>query len=407
MFADVACHCHLLGDGNHPAPQRGRHDQGDRQRRVRPGQHRQARSRVCARCAATRTSRATAPWASGRRCRTTSSTRCSTSSTSTRRASTVTTPSTRSARCATGDARVFMGMGGNFVSATPDTVVTEEAMRSATLTVQVSTKLNRSHVVCGDTALILPVLGRSEKDLTGGREQRVTRRGLDVGGARLQGAARSPPVTSCGRRSRSSVVSPRRRCPTSATSRGRSSEPTTPTSATPSRGWCRAVRRTRRRSTGRAASSCPTRRATPGRSPPRRTRRSSRSARSTCCTCPKGGCCCRRCAATTSSTPRSTASTTATAASRTAAGSSSSIPTTSPPWGCSDGEVVDLISEWKDGTERSAPEFRVVAYDTPRGCAAAYYPETNPLVPLDSTAHWEQLSDVEVDHRPVGGRAQP
>ena len=40
----------------------------------------------------------------------------------------------------------------------------------------------------------------------------------------------------------------------------------------------------------------------------------------------------------------------------------------------------------EDGTERQAPRFRIVAYDQPRGCAAAYYPETNPLVPLDSTA---------------------
>ena len=54
--------------------------------------------------------------------------------------------------------------------------------------------------------------------------------------------------------------------------------------------------------------------------------------------------------------------------------------------GLRDGEIVDLVSEWTDGTERTAPEFRVVSYDTPRGCAAAYYPETNPLVPLDSTA---------------------
>ena len=54
--------------------------------------------------------------------------------------------------------------------------------------------------------------------------------------------------------------------------------------------------------------------------------------------------------------------------------------------GLSDGEHVDLVSEWEDGSERRAPSFRVVSYDTPRGCAAAYYPETNPLVPLDSTA---------------------
>jgi formate dehydrogenase major subunit len=54
--------------------------------------------------------------------------------------------------------------------------------------------------------------------------------------------------------------------------------------------------------------------------------------------------------------------------------------------GHQEGDVVDLVSEWEDGTERSVPSFRIVEYDTPRGCAAAYYPEVNPLVPLDSTA---------------------
>ena len=49
-------------------------------------------------------------------------------------------------------------------------------------------------------------------------------------------------------------------------------------------------------------------------------------------------------------------------------------------------QYVDLVSEWTDGSERKAPGFRVLAYEQPRGCAAAYYPETNPLVPLDSTA---------------------
>ncbi len=73
-----------------------------------------------------------------------------------------------------GDASVFIGMGGNFVAAISDTSVTEEAFRRAALTVHVSTKLNRSHVVHGRTALILPALGRSERDLTGGRKQRVT-----------------------------------------------------------------------------------------------------------------------------------------------------------------------------------------------------------------------------------------
>ena len=54
--------------------------------------------------------------------------------------------------------------------------------------------------------------------------------------------------------------------------------------------------------------------------------------------------------------------------------------------GWQDGDHVDLVSVWHDGSERCATEFRIVAYDQPRGCAAAYYPETNPLVPLDSKA---------------------
>jgi anaerobic selenocysteine-containing dehydrogenase len=53
--------------------------------------------------------------------------------------------------------------------------------------------------------------------------------------------------------------------------------------------------------------------------------------------------------------------------------------------GLADGDTVDLVSEWHDG-ERRAPAFRVLAYPTARGCAAAYFPETNVLVPLDSTA---------------------
>jgi molybdopterin-dependent oxidoreductase alpha subunit len=73
-----------------------------------------------------------------------------------------------------GRASVFMGMGGNFAMATPDTDVTEAALRSCSLTVQVSTKLNRSHVVHGTTALILPSLGRTDKDLQNGAKQQVT-----------------------------------------------------------------------------------------------------------------------------------------------------------------------------------------------------------------------------------------
>lgn len=73
-----------------------------------------------------------------------------------------------------GRAGVFIGMGGNFVSATPDTEVTEAALRSCALTVQISTKLNRSHLVHGRTALILPTLGRTDRDIVGGRKQQVS-----------------------------------------------------------------------------------------------------------------------------------------------------------------------------------------------------------------------------------------
>ncbi len=69
---------------------------------------------------------------------------------------------------------VFIGMGGNFASATPDTAVTEAALGNCALTVQVSTKLNRSHVVPGRTALILPALGRTDRDMAGDRKQVVS-----------------------------------------------------------------------------------------------------------------------------------------------------------------------------------------------------------------------------------------
>ena len=73
-----------------------------------------------------------------------------------------------------GRATVFMGMGGNFASATPDTAVTEAALRNCSLTVQVSTKLNRSHLVHGSTALILPSLGRTDRDVQAGGKQQVS-----------------------------------------------------------------------------------------------------------------------------------------------------------------------------------------------------------------------------------------
>jgi molybdopterin-dependent oxidoreductase alpha subunit len=73
-----------------------------------------------------------------------------------------------------GEVTVFVCMGGNFSLATPDTEATFAALRNCELTVQVSTKLNRSHLVHGRQALILPCLGRTEKDVQRTGEQGVT-----------------------------------------------------------------------------------------------------------------------------------------------------------------------------------------------------------------------------------------
>lgn len=71
-------------------------------------------------------------------------------------------------------AKVFFALGGNFLSATPDTDFTADALRRCRLTAHVSTKLNRSHLITGDSALILPCLGRTEIDMQASEPQFVT-----------------------------------------------------------------------------------------------------------------------------------------------------------------------------------------------------------------------------------------
>jgi molybdopterin-dependent oxidoreductase alpha subunit len=73
-----------------------------------------------------------------------------------------------------GRARVFLAMGGNFLSAAPDTERTAQALRRCSLTMHVSTKLHRGHLVTGQTALIFPCLGRTEVDVQHGAAQFVT-----------------------------------------------------------------------------------------------------------------------------------------------------------------------------------------------------------------------------------------
>lgn len=73
-----------------------------------------------------------------------------------------------------GRLKVFFGMGGNFISATPDTSYTAAGMRKLDLSVHVSIKMNRSHLVHGKEALILPTLSRSDKDMVNGEAQFIS-----------------------------------------------------------------------------------------------------------------------------------------------------------------------------------------------------------------------------------------
>ena len=283
-----------------------------------------------------------------------------------------------------GHAKVFVGLGGNFVAAMSDTEVTTEAMRGAELTVQISTKLNRSHVVAGRTALILPTLGRTERDLTGGRVQRVTVEDSmsEVHASRGRSAPAGPLL-----RSEVDIV-----CGIASATLG----------ARHGIDW-----------PGLAADYDQIR-VRIGRVVPGATDYAERIERGAF-TMPHGPRDSR-----TFPTPEGKALFTVSplqvmevppgrlvlqtlrshdqfnttiyglddryrgirAGRRVVFVNAEDL----AELGFADGDLVDLVSEWTDGRDRRAEHFRLVAYETPKGCAAAYYPETNPLVPLDSQA---------------------
>ena len=287
-----------------------------------------------------------------------------------------------------GRARVFVGMGGNFVRATPDSAVTEAALRRTSLTVQISTKLNRSHLVTGRRALILPVLGRTERDVQAGGEQRVTVEDSmsSVHGSRGRLAPASEHLLS-----EVAVVCRLAR----ALFDGVAGAPAVDWTAL--EGDYALIRKHiaavvvgfedfEDRIDGNRSFVLP--------HGPRDSR--------------------------TFPTPSGKAVLTANPLEypRIPAGrlllqtirSHDQYNTTIygkddryrgiqggrrvvlvnaadiDDLGLADGDFVDIVSEFADGVERRAPRFRVVAYSTPRGNAAAYYPETNVLVPLDSVA---------------------
>jgi molybdopterin-dependent oxidoreductase alpha subunit len=289
-----------------------------------------------------------------------------------------------------GEARVFFALGGNFVAASPDTEVTEAAMRNAALTVQVSTKLNRSHVVTGGEALILPALGRSEQDHTGGREQRVT-----VEDSMSAVHASRGPLHPASEHLRSEVDIV---CSTALATLG--ADHPVP--------WAelRADYSEIRRRIARVVPGCEDydiRVDTPGGfvlpHPPRDSRTfqtaSSRAVLSVTplevLQVPEG----RLLLQTLRSHDQfNTTIYGLDDRYRGIKGGRRVVfvhPDDIAALGWSEGDVVDLVGEWTDPrtgdySERVARDFRIVGYEQPRGCAAAYYPETNPLVPLDHTA---------------------
>ncbi|WP_030809897.1 FdhF/YdeP family oxidoreductase [Streptomyces sp. NRRL F-2799] len=283
-----------------------------------------------------------------------------------------------------GEAKVFFAMGGNFVSASPDTEVTEAAMRRARLTVHVSTKLNRSHVVTGARALILPTLGRTERDVQGGGEQFVTVED-SMGMVHASRGRLAPASTHL--LSEPAIVA-------------RLARRVLPGSTVPWEEFERDYAAIR----DRIARVVPgfedfnARVAHPGGftlpHAPRDERRFPTATGKANFTAapvehpelPEG----RLLLQTLRSHDQY--NTTIYGLDDRYRGITDGRrvvlvhPEDARELGVTDGSYVDLVGEWSDGVERRAPGFRVVHYPTARGCAASYYPETNVLVPLDATA---------------------
>ncbi|AFT99742.1 FdhF/YdeP family oxidoreductase [Nocardia brasiliensis] len=284
-----------------------------------------------------------------------------------------------------GRAAVFVGMGGNFVSATPDTEVTETALRNCALTVQISTKLNRSHVVHGRTALILPTLGRTDKDLRDGLKQQVSVE--DSMSMVHLSTGRLDPVSKH-LRSEVAIV-----CDLALTLFG--ADHPVP--------WARfrSDYDTIRDAISRVVPGCADYnarvRARNGfvlPHPPRDSREFRTSTGKanfavnelTWTPVPEG----RLILQTLRSHDQyNTTIYGLDDRYRGVHGGRKVVlvhPEDITALGFAEDELVDVISEWTDGTERRVEGFRLVGYPTPRGNAAAYYPETNPLVPLDHVA---------------------
>jgi molybdopterin-dependent oxidoreductase alpha subunit len=283
-----------------------------------------------------------------------------------------------------GRVRVFFAMGGNFVAATPDTAATEAAMRGCRLTVHVSTKLNRSHVVTGARALILPALGRTDVDAPGGREQFVT---VEDSMGIVHSSRGSVPALSPEMRSEVAIVAGLARAVLG---------PGDPVPWEEFAGEYDLVRERIERVVPGFADYNARARVPGGFALPHAPRDAREFPTATGkanftvnpVTSPEAGP-----GRLLLQTLRShdQFNTTIYGLDDRYRGIHDGRrvvlvnPEDAAELGLVEGAYCDLVSEWADG-DRRAPHFRIIHYPTARGCAAAYFPETNVLVPLDSVA---------------------
>jgi len=284
-----------------------------------------------------------------------------------------------------GEVRVFVGLGGNYAAAMSDTEVADDALRRCDLTVQISTMLNHSHGVVGRDALILPTLGRTERDRTGGIEQRIT-----VEDSTCSVHASRGRVAPASRHLRSEVdiiasiaeatLGDRYGIRWADFRRDYDVIRDHISRVVPG---CEAYNEKVKRPGGFVMPHPP------------------RDSRSFPTEAGRGMFTVSPLQVVTLPPGRLVLQ-----------GIRSHDQFNTTIYGLDDryrgihngrrvlfisrddlrelgfenGETVDIVSEWEDDAERRVPSFRLVEYSTPKGCVAAYYPEANALVPLDSTA---------------------
>ena len=284
-----------------------------------------------------------------------------------------------------GRIKVWMGLGGNLLGAISDTHLAESAMRKTELSVQLSTKLNRSHVITGEEALILPVLGRTEVDEQASGPQYVT---VEDSVCAVHASHGQIPPISDQVRSETAIVAgiahatfgDRHGIDWPAMIRDYDVIRNHISRVVPG---CESYNEKTRTRDGFVLPNGPR----DSRTFPTATGK----ARITVnelehIECPPG----RLILQTVRSHDQF--NTTIYSLNDRYRGVKKGRyvvfvhPDDLADLGFEDGQTVDIFSEWKDQPDRVLRGFRAVAFPTARGCAAAYFPEANVLIPLDSTA---------------------